>query len=268
MAGLDDLNNPTGKSMLSKADDDLRLIVTKLLEFAGIEHYNTGEHKFGRGTVGNRPAYGNAGRIYILEATGVAVELQYDTGSAWANITQNATIAGVVASLAAHSSAATIDHPNESVTSAKIAGGAILKKHLLSGGGDTSVNSLVNGGTCTLHTHYPGVGAGYALDSMDADELTTGVPQSYSHNGLVELQYSCHVHQPGNYWLGYDFLVDENNNGLYDTLLSKGATVDFQVSFCPTFIHTFVAAGTFKVRVDTTPAPYWIYMQVKKYNSF
>ncbi|MCK4786539.1 MAG: hypothetical protein KAV87_22460 [Desulfobacteraceae bacterium] len=154
--GLGDLDptTPAGNSLLSLGDDAIRIITAKLIEFAAIEHALTGEHTFGVGPVSSRPAAGFKGRVYILTVASVAAELQYDTGAAWVTITSNQAVINYATGLASHINATTIDHPDGSVTNAKIIAGAILKRHLMGGTSADSIAALVNGGNADLlHSH-------------------------------------------------------------------------------------------------------------------
>jgi hypothetical protein len=156
MAGLNDLiaTNPPGTETPTLGDDRIRALTAKLIEWAAIEHSLAGPHTFLHGVLSSRPAYGNSGRIYILEVAGVAREIQMDTGAAWVSITSNQALVAVIAGLAAHLIASPLDHPSSSVTSAKIAAGAILKNHLASGLAATTIAALVSGGSAdALHTH-------------------------------------------------------------------------------------------------------------------
>src|SRR6266576_5671655 len=68
-----------------------------LIGWAGVEHALTGVHKFLMGSVGSRPAPGNAGRLFINTDTG---QIEYDDGTAWitphANQVASATGGAVV----------------------------------------------------------------------------------------------------------------------------------------------------------------------------
>jgi hypothetical protein len=161
MAGLDDLNAsiPDGKSALGLGDNAIRLVITKLLEYAAIEHALTGEHTFGVGTIAQRPAAGHKGRFYILTTAGVAVELQYDTGSGWATLTNNQAVVNYAEGLASHANASVLAHPDGSVTAAKIKAGAIHKGHLNGTTSVESIASLVGGAATSLHHHDAGEGS-------------------------------------------------------------------------------------------------------------
>lgn len=156
MAGLDDINptNPAGNETPTLGDNRIRALAAKIIEAFGIEHALAGEHTFLVGSAAQRPAAGHEGRFFILTAAGVAVELQYDTGSAWVNITSNQTTTGQSEDLAAHIAANPIDHPDDSVTSAKILAGNILAKHLDAASGNASIAALVDGSNAdALHIH-------------------------------------------------------------------------------------------------------------------
>jgi hypothetical protein len=156
MAGLNDLDptNPDNKDLLSQGALNIRLVITKLIEFAQVEHALSGEHTLPRGTIAARPAVGNAGRLYILEVVGVAKELQFDTGTAWVTLTSNQAVLDYATALSTHQTATVLDHPNSSVTAAKIKAGAILKKHLDGGSDLDSLAVLVNGSNAdAFHEH-------------------------------------------------------------------------------------------------------------------
>lgn len=163
MAGLEDLNpaSPDGKDLLSGGDNAIRLIIAKLIEFAEVEHALTGEHMFGSGSIAQRPAAGFSGRLYILIVAGVAAELQYDDGSDWITLTSNQTLIDYASSLATHATASVLDHPDGSVTLAKIAAGSIVKKHLMGGLSIASIAALVDGSNAdSLHVHSGGAESG------------------------------------------------------------------------------------------------------------
>ena len=173
MAGLDDINpnDPAGTETPTLGDNRIRALAAKTIEAVDVEHSLAGPHAFLVGSAAQRPAAGYAGRLYILAAAGVAVELQYDTGATWINLTSNQTSEDVVADLAAHIAANPIDHPDESITHIKIAQGAILKKHLDSSGDTTALELLVNGENADpLHIH--GVGAGKKVVFTTSDTWT------------------------------------------------------------------------------------------------
>jgi hypothetical protein len=178
MSGLNDLNvnYPAASQTPTLGDDYIRALTAKLKEWAAIEHSLAGPHTLLHGVLASRPAYGNSGRIYILEVAGVAREIQMDTGSAWVTLTSNQTLVTYVADLATHIAASPIDHPSSSVTSAKIAWGAILAKHLDSSGSASSIAALVNGGDAdALHEHPQYIpAAGADIIPADLTDLTDG----------------------------------------------------------------------------------------------
>ena len=156
MAGLDDINpnDPAGTESPTLGDNRIRALAAKLIEAFEVEHALAGPHAILVGSSAQRPAAGYAGRFFILTAAGVAVELQYDTGSTWVFLTSNQAVIDYVSGLVAHIAANPIDHPNGSVTQIKIAQGAILKKHLDGSGDNTTLENLVNGGNADfLHVH-------------------------------------------------------------------------------------------------------------------
>jgi len=156
MAGLNDVSssNPPGTETPTQGDDRIRALTAKVIEFAAIAHTLAGKHKFGHGSLANRPAAGNAGDVYILEVAGLLAEWQYDTGSAWVTLSSKNDIADFLSSLSTHQAANPIDHPSNSITAAKIIAGAILKKHLEGGSDGASIAALVGGASAdSLHTH-------------------------------------------------------------------------------------------------------------------
>ncbi len=179
MAGLDDLdvNQPAGLETPKFGDNRIRALIAKLKEWAAVEHSLAGPHTILSGDIASRPAAGNAGRFYVLAVTGVAKELQRDTGTAWETITSNEDLLEVVVGLAAHIAATTLDHPTGSVTAAKIGLGAVLAYHLNSGLAGTSIAALVSAGSAdALHTHpqyIPVEGSGLIVPD-DLTDLTDG----------------------------------------------------------------------------------------------
>lgn len=156
MAGLDDINptDPAGTETPTLGDNRIRALAAKTIEAFALEHALAGEHTFLIGSAAQRPAAGHAGRFFILTAAGVAVELQYDTGSAWVTLTSNQAIIDQDGDLATHIAANPIDHPDDSVTAAKILAGAILAKHLDATSGNASIAALVNGSNAdAFHVH-------------------------------------------------------------------------------------------------------------------
>ena len=156
MAGLNDLdvNQPAGSEIPTFGDNRIRAIIAKLIEWAAVEHSLAGPHKILSGDIASRPAFGSAGRFYVLAVPGISKELQRDTGAAWETITSNEDLLEVIVGLAAHIAATTLDHPTGSVKSAKIALGAILANHLNSSLAATSIAALVSAGSAdALHTH-------------------------------------------------------------------------------------------------------------------
>jgi hypothetical protein len=190
MAGLDDLDpsSPAGNALLSGGAAEIRLVITKLIEAYTAEHAGAGPHTIPAGPIAARPSPSYGGRFYILTVAGVAAELQYDTGSAWVTLTTNQSMINYADNLSNHLSASVIDHPDESVTSAKIKAGDIVKKHLMGGVNTDSLALLVNGGDANpLHTHtwdsQAGV-TGYTLYNI-AGPTTLIVPL-----GVVRMWFS------------------------------------------------------------------------------
>lgn len=163
MSGLNDLDpaSPDGKDLLSGGDNAIRLIISKLIEFAAVEHAMTGEHTFGSGSIAQRPAAGFSGRLYILIVAEVAAELQYDDGTDWVTLTSNQIVIGYASNLASHIAASVIPHADESVTASKIREGAILMRHLKEGTGAGTLEKLIDGSDANeLHTHSGGAESG------------------------------------------------------------------------------------------------------------
>lgn len=78
---------PAGTDLISAGDDEIRKTREHLKNWAGIEHYLTGEHKFQ--VTGTPPTAGNSGRIYVDTALDAVMR---DTGSAWTKVIGNKTI--------------------------------------------------------------------------------------------------------------------------------------------------------------------------------
>lgn len=184
MAGLEGLDSasPTGSEFIREGDNAIRELKAALLAFAGLAHHLDGSHKIGVGALSSRPAAGKVGNLWVLTVSGVAVELQYDTGTAWSNLTSNQTIVDYVTSLTTHSTATTLSHPDSSVTMAKIAAGALAKKHFDGSTEATSVASLVDGTSAdSLHTHaalvalYNTIPAGLEEASITGDFVVHAV---------------------------------------------------------------------------------------------
>lgn len=158
-----------------------RFLAQAVITSFGAEHALTGEHQVLVGPVADRPAFGHEGHLFIQTLVGGNTDLWYDTGSSWENITNNETfIASFVALLAAHIAANPIEHPDNSITAAKILAGAILKKHL-DGSTDTdSIAALVDGTNAdALHIHTPGIPADILPSSL-SDILEGDVLLGYS----------------------------------------------------------------------------------------
>lgn len=164
MGGLNDLDptSPDGKDLLGGGDNAIRLIITKLKEFAAVEHAMTGEHMFGNGSIAQRPAAAHSGRLYILIVAGVEKELQFDTGSEWVTITSNQVLVNYANNLSTHADASPIDHPDGSISSAKIAAGSLLLRHFIGGISSASVADLFNKSANgnEFHTHAVAADAG------------------------------------------------------------------------------------------------------------
>ncbi len=179
MAGLNDLDAdyPKGAETPTLGDNRIRAIIAKLKEWAAIEHSLAGPHTILSGDIASRPAFGNAGRLYVLAVPGISKEIQRDTGTAWETITSNEDLLEVVVGLAAHIAATTLDHPTGSVTAAKIGLGAVLANHLNSSLAATSIAALVSAGSAdALHTHpqyIPVEGSGLIVPD-DLTDLTDG----------------------------------------------------------------------------------------------
>lgn len=173
--GLDsyDQSTPMGSTSLNQGDNKIRELAQKTCNSVEQEHTLAGKHKIPNGSLGNRPAAGNVGRLYIVnDPVSGNVYLQFDNGTSWVDV-EISSESGFADDLDAHKSAATLDHPSGSVTSSKLADlsvtqgkiglGALKKKHFDSGHADPSgdVSSLVDGTEldATWHTHPAGAGA-------------------------------------------------------------------------------------------------------------
>lgn len=71
---------PLATDPVSEGDDKIRETRLKVINWAGVEHTLTGEHKYIFGAPGTRPAAGFPGRIFIDTTNG---RVERDTGSAW-----------------------------------------------------------------------------------------------------------------------------------------------------------------------------------------
>lgn len=174
MAGLNDINPdlPLGSDLLSVGDDRLRALAAKVIECIGLEHSLAGMHKLPHGPLSQRPAFGNTGRLFILETAGMVPELQYDSGTAWISLTRNNQVDSWEDGLAAHRAAIPIDHPIGSVQHQALAVGHVLAKHLDASVPDDlrSLAGLVNGTVLptSMHFHALGEDGGGIIDSPPA----------------------------------------------------------------------------------------------------
>lgn len=178
--GLDtyDQDTPIGTSSLAQGDNKVRELAQKTCASVEEEHNLNGKHNFPHGSLGQRPAAGNAGRIYIVDdPVAGTVYIQYDNGTAWSTLvsvsSSGLTVDQVDAALDTHAAATPIDHPSLSVTEAKLAAGAVTnakigngalrRVHFDSADSDPqgAVSSLVDGSEigASFHTHAAGAGA-------------------------------------------------------------------------------------------------------------
>lgn len=78
-----DVTQPPDSQAVSQGAARIRETRDATVTSFGIEHALAGMHKIPLGTTAARPAAGNAGRLYINTDLGL---LQYDSGSAWLNL--------------------------------------------------------------------------------------------------------------------------------------------------------------------------------------
>jgi len=156
MSGLESIDEtkPLPNSDPKKFDDELRALKAALNEYALVRHYLSGELKIPSGSLAQRPTSLKEGDAYILQTPNVEDEFQRVKNGVWETLTKNQILVNYIANLLAHKDAAVIDHPNESVTSAKIDKGAILKSHLDDAAAAVSIKALVDGSNAdALHVH-------------------------------------------------------------------------------------------------------------------
>lgn len=161
MAGLESLtgNDPAGSESPILGDNRIRELTQKTKESISKEHTLSGIHAFLSGNAASRPAAGNAGRFYVLVESGVAKELQYDTGSSWESITKNQDIINQIANFTTHKNSNPMDHINGSIRRDHLETGILVKKHFgttFANNNDSVVN-LINGSelSSSWHTHQP-----------------------------------------------------------------------------------------------------------------
>lgn len=169
MAGLEDIaaGVPSDSENASLGAGRIRALTEKTKDSMELEHHLAGEHKIMSGGIAVRPSFGHSGRLFINTSSSSA-ELEYDTGNQWASLTKNTEFVAAGATLTTHMTEAVIDHPNQSVTTTKLADacvtaskmadGFLVKRHLDSGlsgllEGDISVKPLVDGSTVDSSWH-------------------------------------------------------------------------------------------------------------------
>lgn len=174
-----DQNTPIGTSTLSQGDNKMRELAQKTCASIAAEHNLNGKHNFPHGSLGQRPAAGNTGRLYIVDdPISGTVYIQYDNGSSWVTVvavsSSGLTIEQATAAYNTHVTTVPIDHPDGSitetklnigsVTNPKIASGALRKVHFDPSHTDPQgeVSALVDGSELgpTWHTHTSGGGGG------------------------------------------------------------------------------------------------------------
>ncbi len=201
MAGLESLtgDDPSGAESPTQGDNRIRELTQKTKESMSKEHTLSGIHAILSGTSTARPAAGNAGRLYILANSGVAKELQHDTGSVWETITKNQTVIDQIAALSTHISSNPIDHADGSIERDHLGTGIIAKKHLgqaFANDNNTVVN-LINGSELdsTWHTHpSPDTASGLPTFLNSVTEFANGTsatgttvngPTTYTFSGSI-----------------------------------------------------------------------------------
>lgn len=171
MAGLEDIASgvPQDGENASLGAGRMRTLTDKTKETINLEHQLAGEHKIPNGNLSLRPSAGHSGRLFISTAA-EEPDLQYDNGTQWVNLTSNNELNTVSDDLAAHKTASTIDHPDGSVkttkladkcvTSDKLSPGTVVKRHIdadLDGKqeGDATLKPLINGSEIdsSWHSH-------------------------------------------------------------------------------------------------------------------
>lgn len=178
MSGLNDLNEstPEGVALVAFGDNEIRAVKAKIKEFANVEHDYNGAHKIPKGSTAERPS-GVAGRLYILQTGGREDEIQYydEESVSWKKVTKNQEIVDYADDLLTHQTAALIDHPDNSITTAKIKKKNIVKKHLDDSDDMTTLENLVNGSNAdTFHVHdSDGIANGaITTNKISADSVT------------------------------------------------------------------------------------------------
>lgn len=177
MSDLTGINSatPAGSDPASSGDDKIRELAAGTVGAVGKEHYLSGEHKF---------QYGNSysgtpqdGQVWFDTTNG---ELKQYRTNAWVTVTANGN-------LTTHKNVATIDHPNNSVTTAKLADGCVTgakiaaqtitgDKFAYSGTASMDISALVNHGNAdALHTHAAGsVSSGAAYMKIGSTMIQWG----------------------------------------------------------------------------------------------
>ncbi len=239
MAGLNDISSsdPAGTEAPSFGDNRIRAIVAKLKEAFAVEHALTGVHGILSGSLAERPAFGNKGRLYILVTAGVATELQWDTGAAWANLTSNQTVVGYLDLLAVHIAANPIDHPVQSVTHTHIKSGDIKKKHLDGSADNTSIAALVNGANAdAFHVHAAPVISDRTPDQLT--DLATGwvvygrAPTIKTISaGTYTKAKEIKVKRPGNFKISFTLSGGIGTATLYGKIYKNGVPVGTERAF-------------------------------------
>lgn len=187
--GLDtyDMNSPAGSDPINAGDNKIMELANKIGDSLESEHYLDGKHRVPNGSLGSRPAAGNVGRIYVVnDPVSGKVSLQFDNGASWVNIGFGTDTLEADSGLEDHKEQTIIDHPDQSVTEAKLASpcvtsvklspNAIQKKHLYSGHSDPtgSIKPLIDGSELdsSWHTHPSAGGGGGGSVTFLATKVT------------------------------------------------------------------------------------------------
>jgi hypothetical protein len=235
MADLTSINaqQPAGNETPTLGDDRIRALEAAILGFALLEHDLNGRHLFPHGPLASRPAYGNDGRIYILETAGLLPELQYDNGTSWVTITSLNNIAAVLYGLAAHIASNPATHAPGSINSSLIAVGNILKKHLDGGSDNVVISALVDGASAdALHSHAQYIPFGTGIDISSLGPLVAGpivlaqslVPKDIPYSTPVKLK-EIHLNHKGTVTVKFELLNDvtTGNDGMVQIYKNGGA---------------------------------------------
>lgn len=94
-----DVTQPPDSQAVSQGAARIRETRAATVTSFGIEHALTGEHQLAHGATGTNPAAGHAGRLFIDTSR---LRIQFDTGSAWVDISGGSTLSYVTAAVTAN----------------------------------------------------------------------------------------------------------------------------------------------------------------------